>query len=130
MSDVTRYPQWGPWRAAKYRREGDASPHGPGAVQWLQSDTRVVGRYPVSVEKILEADEPLRLIYAVIGGLPVRHYRAEVTLTPTDGGTHIRWAATMDSTFRGRMVWKGLLAFYPKMLDGLVAASERQHASE
>jgi transposase InsO family protein len=38
----------GPWHAAKYRREGDASPRGPGAVQWLQSSRRYLGRYPVT----------------------------------------------------------------------------------
>ena len=34
VSDVTTYPRWGPWREAAYRRPGDASPGGPGAVYW------------------------------------------------------------------------------------------------
>ena len=55
-------------------------------------------RYPISVEKILEAEEGRRLAYTVIGGIPVRNYRAEVTLTPAADGTHVRWAATWDAT--------------------------------
>jgi hypothetical protein len=35
VSDVTRYPEWGPWSAAGYRRRGEDSPGGPGAVQWF-----------------------------------------------------------------------------------------------
>jgi hypothetical protein len=31
--------------------------------------------------------------YTVLRGIPVRNYRAEVTLTPTATGTHIEWVA-------------------------------------
>ncbi|MCL2395968.1 MAG: SRPBCC family protein [Acidimicrobiaceae bacterium] len=126
VSDATRYPDWGPWRAAKYRRPGDTSPRGPGAVQWLQSSRRYLMRYPVSVEKILEVEEGRRLAYTVIRGIPVRNYRAEVTLTPTGDGTHIRWAATFDSTPRGRLVWRGLRTLYPEIVEALAGAAERQ----
>lgn len=126
VSDATRYPEWGPWRAAGYRRPGDTSPRGPGAVQWLQSSRRFLLRYPVSVEKILEAEEGKRLAYTVIGGIPVRNYRAELTLTPTEGGTHIRWAATWDATTRGRLVWRVLRTFYPQIVEALATAAERR----
>ena len=125
VSDATRYPEWGPWRAAEYRRPGDASPHGPGAVQWLQSSRRYLGRYPVSIEKILEVEEGRLLAYTVIGGIPVRNYRADVTLTPTGDGTHIRWAGGMDATIRGRLVWRGLRTLYPQIVDALALAAER-----
>lgn len=127
-SDATRYPEWGPWRAARYRQPGTDSPHGPGAVQWLQSSRRYLGRYPVSIEQILEVEECRRLVYTVISGLPVRDYRAELTLTPAgDGhGTRIRWAATWDSTPRGRLVWRGLRTFYPRIVEALATAAEQQ----
>ena len=32
LSDVMVYPQWGPWRKAGYRTEGDAAANGKGAV--------------------------------------------------------------------------------------------------
>jgi uncharacterized protein YndB with AHSA1/START domain len=127
VSDATRYPEWGPWRAAKYRSYGDVSPRGPGAVQWLQSSRRYLGRYPVSIEKILEVEEGRRLAYTIVGGsIPVRNYRAEVTLTPTGDGTHIRWIASFDATPRGRLVWRSLRTVYPRIVAALAAAAERQ----
>jgi uncharacterized protein YndB with AHSA1/START domain len=129
VSDATRYPEWGPWRAAEYRRQGETSPRGPGAVQWLQSSQRYLGRYPVSVEQILEVEEGRRLAYTVVGGIPVRNYRAEVTLAPSGGGTHIRWAAGFDATPRGRLVWRGLRTLYPQIVEALATAAERQAAA-
>jgi hypothetical protein len=40
LSDVMAYPQWGPWRKAGYRSEGDAAAHGKGAVYWLEGSKR------------------------------------------------------------------------------------------
>jgi uncharacterized protein YndB with AHSA1/START domain len=130
VSDATRYPQWGPWSAAGYQRPGDTSPRGPGAVQWLRSSRRAYLRYPTSIEKILEADEDSRLVCSVIGGIPVRNYRTEVTITPAGDGTHIRWAATWDATLAGRLVWRGLRRFYPQMHADLVTAAEKQARGE
>lgn len=126
ISDATRYPEWGPWSAAKYQCPGDASPHGAGAVYWLRSSRRKYLRYATTVEKILEAEEGRHLAYTVIGGIPVRNYRADVTLTPVADGTHIRWAATWDDTLAGRIVHRSLRTFYPQMLAELVAAAEER----
>lgn len=75
VSDVTRYPKWGPWRSAKYttyKGEGNSSQRGPGAVQWLQSSKRYFFRHPISIEKILEVEDNRFLAYTVIGGsIPV-----------------------------------------------------------
>lgn len=125
LSDVTRYPEWGPWSAAGYRQPGDDSPRGPGAVQWLRSSRRAYGRYVTSVERILVAEEARHLAYTVIGGIPVRNYRADVTLTPVAGGTKVRWAASWDATLRGRLVRPGLCKLYPEVVAGLIAAAER-----
>ena len=57
--------------------------------------------------------------------MPVRNYRAEVTLTPVAGGTRIRWAATWDATLAGRIVQRGLRTFFPQLLAALVAAAEK-----
>lgn len=128
VSDATRYPEWGPWRAARYDKPGEESPRGPGAVQWLQSSTRYLGRYPVSIEKILEVEPERRLVYTVVGGLALRNYRAEVTLARAGEGTHVRWAASWDATVRGRLVGGGLRKLYPQIVDALVAAAEREAA--
>ena len=125
VSDATRYPEWGPWSAAGYQRQGDVAPSGPGAVRWMRSERRHYLRYVTTVERVLEADEPWRLAYTVIGGIPVRNYRAEVTLTPVTEGTLIRWAATWDATPRGRLVRNGLAEFYPQVIAALATAAER-----
>jgi uncharacterized protein YndB with AHSA1/START domain len=124
VSDVTRYPEWGPWSAAGYRRQGEDSPRGPGAVQWLRSERRYFLRHPVSVEQILEAEEDRRLTYTVIGGIPLRNYRAEVTLTPAGDDTRIRWAARWDATVPGRLASRGLRKLYPQIVVDLATAAE------
>jgi uncharacterized protein YndB with AHSA1/START domain len=127
VSDVTKYPSWGPWSDGHYKNAGVDSPR-VGAVQVLRSAQRSIGRHSTSVEKILEFEEGRHLAYTVIGGIPVRNYRADVTLTPSAGGTHIRWVADWDNTLLGRMAWRGLRTFYPEMMAGLVAAAERDAA--
>ena len=114
VSDARRYPEWGPWREGRYQRAGDESEQGPGAVQVLTSARRTYGRRTVSVE---------RMVYEVIGGVPVRNYRGEVTLTPADGGTRVRWSADWDSTMAGRLVHRTLRVFYPEMLAALAGAA-------
>jgi uncharacterized protein YndB with AHSA1/START domain len=122
VSDATRYPQWGPWSAAGYR--GAAEPI-PGTVYWLRSASRAYGRHVTSVERIEEVDQGRRIAYTVIGGMPVRGYRGEVTLTPDAGGTRVRWTASFDKTLPGRLVWRGLRGFFPEMLASLVTAAAR-----
>src|SRR5215469_10842770 len=86
ISDAETYPRWGPWSEAGYRHPGDTSPRGPGAVYWLRSSRRYGLRRPVSVEKIVAAGEGRRRAYTVGGGIPVRDYRADITLDPAAGG--------------------------------------------
>src|ERR1700721_1966601 len=104
LSDVMAYPRWGPWRKAGYRSEGDAAANGKGAVYWLEGSKRYGFRYPVSVEEILDVEPGKRLAYTVLRGIPVRNYRAEVTLTPAPDGTLIRWGASWARTIMGRLV--------------------------
>jgi uncharacterized protein YndB with AHSA1/START domain len=127
VADATRYPQWGPWSAAAYRGPAE---HVPGAVYWLRSAVRAYGRYVTTVERVEEIDPGRRIVYAVIGGgIPVRGYRGEITLTPVPAGTRISWAATWDKTLRGRLVWRSLRDFYPGMLASLTAAADRETLS-
>ncbi|HME66046.1 MAG TPA: SRPBCC family protein [Streptosporangiaceae bacterium] len=128
VSDATKYPSWGPWIDGHYEKAGEKDAPGVGAVQVLRSAQRYMGRHITSVEKILEVDEDRHLAYTVIRGMPVRNYRGEVTLTPSEDGTHIRWTADWENTMPGRMAWRGLRTFFPEMMTGLVAAAERDSA--
>src|SRR5262245_15526924 len=107
VADANSYPSWGPWNDGGYQ-PASQGPSQVGSVQWFR-----YGRRTMSVEKILEAEEPRRLVYTVVRGLPVRNYRAEVTLTPiAPKGTAVRWTATWDATFMGRMVHRRLQQVY------------------
>jgi uncharacterized protein YndB with AHSA1/START domain len=128
VSDATKYPSWGPWIDGHYKKAGEEAARGVGAVQVLRSEQRYMGRHITSVERILEVEEDRHLAYLVIRGMPVRNYRGEVTLTPAEDGTHIRWTADWDNTMLGRMAWRGLRTFFPEMMTGLVAAAERDTA--
>jgi uncharacterized protein YndB with AHSA1/START domain len=130
VSNAASYPEWGPWISCEYEHPGDASPRGPGAVYRLRSSRRYLGRHPVSVEKVLEAEQDRFLAYTVVGGIPVRNYRAEVTLTPAEGGTRIRWTGEWDATLMGRLVYRELSKVYPQVVAALTAAAERGAAPD
>lgn len=124
VADANTYSRWGPWNDGGYRPP-TAGPSRRGSVQWFR-----YGRRTTTVEEILEVEEPCRVVYTVVSGLPVKNYRAEVTLTPApSGGTSIRWAATWDNTFGGRIVRRKLRQIYPEVVNALVTAADHQNAS-
>ena len=65
----------------------------------------------------------------MIGGIPVRNYQAQVTLTPAADGTRVRWAATWDATLAGRIVQRSLRKLYPQIVKDLVTAAEHEAGS-
>ena len=97
---------------------------------WLRSSRRYGLRYPVSVEKILDAEQGQQLAYTVIAGIPVRNYRGEITLEPAAGGTRIRWAASWDRTLAGRLVHRSLRKLYPQIVARLAAEAEKEAAGK
>src|SRR5262249_35753081 len=129
VSDATQYPRFGPWSSAGYRNDdGDPPPGAVGSVYWLKSSRRTYLRYATSVEKILEVDPGRSLAYTVIGGIPVRNYRADKPLTPVPEGTRVRWAATWDVTLAGRIVHRTLVVLYPELVTALARLAEQRSA--
>ena len=123
VADANTYPSWGPWNDGGYRPPSPG-PSRVGSVQWFRYGGRTT-----SVEAVLEADAPRRLAYTVVSGLPVRNYRADVTLTPlASGGTSVRWTATWDSTLTGRMVRRRLQQVYRQVMTALIAAADHEGA--
>jgi len=123
VANATRYPGWGPWSAAGYR--GTAG-HTPGAVYWLRSASRAYGRHVTTVERVEQIDQGRRIVYTVVGGMPVRGYQGEITLAPVPGGTRISWTASWDKTLLGRLVWRGMRDFLPGVVASLTAAAEQE----
>jgi uncharacterized protein YndB with AHSA1/START domain len=121
VADANTYARWGPWNDGGYEPPG-AGPSRPGSIQWFR-----FGRHTTSVEKILEIEAPSRIVYTVVRGIPVKNYRAEVTLTPNvPSGASIRWTATWDKTLMGRLVHRKLQAVYRQVIDALVSATDGQ----
>jgi uncharacterized protein YndB with AHSA1/START domain len=124
LADANSYPRWGPWNDGGYQPPGEG-PSRMGSVQWFR-----FGRRTTSVEKVLEIEAPRRLVYTVISGIPVKNYRAEVTLTPrVPKGTSIHWTATWDKTFMGKTVHRKLQQVYPQIVTALIAGANRQDAA-
>lgn len=97
VADAARWSEWaGPLvpRSA-LERPGAPEPNGVGAI-------RKLGSPPFwSREEIVEHDPPGRLAYVLRSGLPVRHYRSVVDLSPTDGGTTICWRSSFEPALAG-----------------------------
>jgi hypothetical protein len=119
VKDVNTYSDWGPWCASGDKSPGERPSGDVGTVRWLGY------RRTTTVEQVTDVEPGRRMAYIVLRGIPVRNYRAEVTLTPTATGTHIEWMAEWDRTFAGRIVHRKLRVLYPVIVACLVAAAER-----
>jgi uncharacterized protein YndB with AHSA1/START domain len=87
LADAPGWPQWaGPLiRRCGFEREGTPAPGGIGAI-------RRAGVPPVwGREEVVRYEPPHRYSYVLRSGLPVRDYRADVTLTESGSGTDIVW---------------------------------------
>jgi uncharacterized protein YndB with AHSA1/START domain len=124
IADATTYTSWGPWSEGGYKSQ-ERGPSRVGSVQWFR-----YGRRTTTVEEILDVAAPQRLVYTVRHGLPVKNYRAEITLTPSaPSGTSIHWVATWDRTFMGRLVQRKLQQVYRQVVSALVAAADDEVAA-
>ena len=118
LADQTGMTAWSPARTVTLERAGDASRDGVGAI-------RVVSRPPFRIrEQITDVDEPTRLAYRLLSGLPVRDYHGETVLSSENATTDIVWTVTLiprlpSVTFVVRQVIGALV-------KGLVAEAERR----
>jgi uncharacterized protein YndB with AHSA1/START domain len=120
VKDANTYSEWGPWSASGDKNPGEQPSGEVGTVRWLAYQRTT------TVEQVTDVEPGRRMAYTVLRGIPVRNYRAQVTLTPTATGTHIEWAAEWDRTVAGRIVRRKLRTVYPLVVACLVAAAERR----
>jgi hypothetical protein len=108
---------WSPIGSFELRDEGEGAPEGLNAVRVFRT-----GR-TTSVERLVELRPRQRLSYALLDGLPLKDYRADVDLEPFDGGTNIRWHSTFDPKRPGTgWLYRLVLAkFIRRSVHGLAA---------
>jgi uncharacterized protein YndB with AHSA1/START domain len=97
IADTERWPSWALQDEASLESEGREVRQGVGAVRRMRT-----GRYLLR-EQVVEYEPGRRFGYVLLSGLPVKDYRADVTLEPAAAGTSIRW----HSTFRAKIPGTG-----------------------
>ena len=125
LADGSTWPEWSPIDAFELIAPGDGRPEGLGAVRLFTT-----GRHK-SREQVVECRPGERFAYVLQKGLPLRDYKAVITLTPSGAGTVINWR----STFRAKVPGTGgiyrreLGKFIQRTVDGLAAAGDRARAA-
>lgn len=96
-------PDWmNTWSLAFVREVAPGDGGQAGSVGAMREVTiRALGR-EIQLEEVIErARAPHSLVYRVVGGVPLRFHRGEITLTPERAGTHLRWQVDFESPVPG-----------------------------
>lgn len=127
VSDGARWSEWAAplVPSSQLVIEGDPAPGGVGAI-------RKLGIGPLGVREQTVKHEQDRLHgYALLSSAPMRDYRAEVRLTPREGGgTDITWSGTLIELIpgTGAALERSLRALLSRLATKLARAGEH-HAS-
>jgi uncharacterized protein YndB with AHSA1/START domain len=120
LADTASWARWAPFDEAGLESKGSPEREGVGAVRRFRHGRRVTR------ERVVAFEPPRRFRYELVSGLPIRDYRADVTLAADDGGTLISW----ESRFRGKfpvpaaLVKPTLERFVRDTAEGLARAAE------
>ncbi|MEV4311855.1 SRPBCC family protein [Actinocrispum sp. NPDC049592] len=99
LRDGSTWPTWGPLDRFVLEKAGTPEPESVGAIRNFHT-----GKYKMR-ERVAELVPDKRFSYELLSGLALRDYRANIDLTPVDGGTDIRW----HTTFRAKVPGMGWL---------------------
>ena len=126
LADGSTWPEWSPLGSFELVEPGDGSPEGLGAVR-LFTTGRVKSR-----ERVVERRPGEAFAYVLEAGLPLRDYKAVVTLTPSDAGTSIRWRSTFEAKVPGTgWIYRRQLGnFIGRTVNGLATAAARTRLTE
>jgi hypothetical protein len=115
LRDGASWTEWGPLETFELAEPGDGEPEGIGAIR-VYGSGRTRGRDQITG---FEQDRAFRYVH--LGGLPVKNYVAEVTITPVGEGANIRWHTTFDPKIplTGMFVHKALTTFVELLVTGL-----------
>jgi hypothetical protein len=119
------WPAWSPLQSVTLERPSPEPPPGAshgrgeglGAVRVFRT-----GR-TTSREEVVEVVPARRFSYSLLSGLPLRGYRANIDLTPVEGGTTIHWRSTFTPRVPGTgWIYRWALGrFIQRCVDGLAA---------
>ena len=90
LSGVDTWPTWSRHKLAHLERAGSPTPNGVGAIRVLAVDPSKPTK--CNREEVVAFDAPNHFGYALLSGLPLDDYRADVRLfSLPSGGTRITW---------------------------------------
>lgn len=124
LRDGASWPRWTSIDSFQLERAG--APDGVGAI-WIFRRGRVTGR-----DEIIEMIPSRRFAYRHLSGLPVRDYRGDVELEPTEQGTRIGWHISFRPVIFGTgwlLRW-AMRRFVQRCADGLVGYAQATAARE
>lgn len=117
LAEQAEMAAWTPARTVTIEHQGDPPPAGVGTIRALSLMSLKIR------EQITAVNEPTRLAYRMLSGIPVRDYTGETILTGGDTATDIVWRVTLTprwpgTTFAVRLVVRALA-------NGLARQAER-----
>lgn len=95
LADAASWSSWTRLTRTRLERNGAPTPDGVGAIRHFG---RAGG---ASREEVVVFEPPHHLAYVLLSGLPIKNYRADVTLTAEAGGTRIDWHGEFDQRYPG-----------------------------
>jgi hypothetical protein len=125
LADGSTWPDWSPLDSFELIAPGDGTPEGLGAVRLFTT-----GRHK-SRERVVTCRPGEVFAYELEAGLPLRDYKAVITLTPTAEGTAINWRSTFWPKVPGTgwLYRRELGKFIGRTVKGLAAAADRARSS-
>ena len=121
LADTESWPKWSGHDRAELLHPGTPNRQGVGARRAFH-----VGRR-TSVEDVVMFEPPHHLAYVLVSGLPVKGYRADVTVAALDGGgAAIDWRSTFRPTWPGSgfLIRRALQVFISRAARSLARAAE------
>jgi hypothetical protein len=125
LVDGATWPTWSPLESFTLVKPSPEPP--PGASHGRGEGLGAVRIFRTgrtnSREEVVEVVPARRFSYALLSGLPLHGYRANIDLTPVEGGTLIHWR----SSFRAKVPGTGWIyrwalgKFIQRCVDGLAA---------